>query len=125
MWFFGKYITIVTLVFSVVLAYPFYHWRYPGIIKDVFWGWSLALINIVFGYWAIRWAFHKSNKEFLTIILGSIGLRMLFISLMIVFSILFFNVSLPAFIFTFVLFYIGYLIVELKFIYGLNKEFAG
>jgi CHASE2 domain-containing sensor protein len=82
----------------------------------VFYGYLVSLINILFAFFSIKWAFNKSTKTFFAVVLGGMGVRFL-----VVISALFFawkiaKVPLIGFVVSLVVFYLTLQIFEVRFI---------
>jgi len=85
--------------------------------------WGLALIHVLSGFFMSRWAMEKSSRQFMTIVLGGIGLRLMLVAAALFALMPWIRVSLELFIITFVVFYILFQIVEVYFIHrGLQQR---
>ncbi|MFQ6112696.1 MAG: ATP synthase subunit I [bacterium] len=82
----------------------------------VLYGYLVSLINILFAFFSIKWAFNKSTKTFFAVVLGGMGMRFVFImiALFLVWKIT--NVPLIGFIVSLVCFYLTLQFFEVRFI---------
>lgn len=77
---------------------------------------GLALVHVLSGFYMTRWAFRKSMKFFLGIVMGGMGIRMLLIGILIVILAKVVNIDIKLFIVTFGIYYLLFQMVELYFI---------
>lgn len=77
---------------------------------------GLALVHVLSGFYMTRWAFKKSMKLFLGIIMGGMGIRMLLIGILIVILAKVVRIDIQLFIVTFGIYYLLFQMVELYFI---------
>lgn len=77
---------------------------------------TLALLHVVSGFYMTRWAFSKSTKLFMTVVMGGMGIRLLLVGLVLVILIKLIRIDIQLFIVTFGIYYILFQIVELYFI---------
>jgi hypothetical protein len=82
----------------------------------VFYGYLVSLINILFAFFSIKWAFNKSTKTFFAVVLGGMGVRfaILITALFLVWK--FIQVPLLSFIVSLVCFYLTLQFFEVRFI---------
>ncbi len=86
------------------------------LVLGVFYGYLVSLINILFAFFSIKWAFNKSTKTFFAVVLGGMGVRflVLMLALFVVAKIL--KVPLVGFIVSLVCFYLTLQFFEIRFI---------
>lgn len=106
-------ITFFLLVLSVAVVGKFGNSR---MVQGVIYGYLVSLINILFSFFSIKWAFNKANRTFLSVMLGGMGIR-----IVILFAALFYVRSLPhvhliAFTFSLIGFYLTLQFFEIKYI---------
>ncbi len=106
-------ITFFLLVLSVAVVSKFGNSR---MVQGVIYGYLVSLINILFSFFSIKWAFNKANRTFLSVMLGGMGIR-----IVILFAALFYVRSLPevhliAFTMSLIGFYLTLQFFEIKYI---------
>ena len=77
---------------------------------------GLAVVHVLSGFYMTLWAFKKSMKLFLGIVMGGMGIRMLLIGILIVILAKMVDVDIKLFIVTFGIYYLLFQMVELYFI---------
>ncbi|KAB2881079.1 hypothetical protein F9K33_02430 [bacterium] len=77
---------------------------------------GLALVHVLSGFYMTRWAFNKSMKLFLSIVMGGMGIRMLLVGILIVILVKVVDIDIKLFIVTFGIYYLLFQMVELYFI---------
>ncbi len=77
---------------------------------------GLAVVHVLAGFYMTLWAFKKSMKLFLGIVMGGMGLRMLLIGILIVILVKLVDIDIKLFIVTFGIYYLLFQMVELYFI---------
>ncbi|MFQ5675069.1 MAG: hypothetical protein ACE5G1_04160, partial [bacterium] len=60
---------ITFIVFLVSVSFVSYFGN-SGLVWSVAWGYGISLVNILFAYYSITWAFDKPNKTFLGVVIG-------------------------------------------------------
>lgn len=93
------------------------------LFDSFFWGFLIPLINFSAGYFFIRAGLQKSDKLFLTLVLGGLVFRMFLTLVLIIIVLKFLNVSMYSFIFTVFISYIYFLIVEIINLSGKKTEY--
>jgi len=83
------------------------------LFDSFFWGFLIPLINFSAGYFFNRVGLQKSDKLFLSLVLGGLVFRMFLTLVLIIIVLKFLNVSMYSFIFTVFISYIYFLIVEI------------
>jgi hypothetical protein len=105
-------LTITCVVFFIINAFL----TENGEITIVLYACGLALVHVLSGFYMTRWAFKKSMKLFMGIVMGGMGIRMLFIGILIVLLAKAVNIDIKLFIVTFGIYYLLFQMVELYFI---------
>jgi hypothetical protein len=77
---------------------------------------GLAVVHVLSGFYMTLWAFKKSMKLFLGIVMGGMGIRMLLIGILIVILAKMVDVDIKLFVVTFGIYYLLFQMVELYFI---------
>ncbi|NIR51387.1 hypothetical protein GWO43_22650 [candidate division KSB1 bacterium] len=106
-------ITFSILLVSIVFVSYF---GTPGLVRGVIYGYLVSLINILFAYYSIKWAFNKPNKTFFAVVLGGMGLRFVILISALFFVWKFSQVPLLGFIVSLVGFYLMLQVFEIRFI---------
>ncbi len=84
---------------------------------------ALAWIHVLVGFFMSRWAIDRPAKQFMTIIMGGIGLRLLLVAVVLVIVVPWIRDALQLFILTFAVYYVLFQIVEIFFIHrGLQAK---
>ena len=104
--------TITCVVFFIINAFL----TDNGEITIVLSACGLALAHVVSGFYMTLWAFKKSMKLFMGIVMGGMGIRMLLIGILIVILAKVVNIDIKLFIVTFGIYYLLFQMVELYFI---------
>jgi hypothetical protein len=111
------FITLIFLVSAIVflILNAFVSTSYEvGIIAAAC---ALAVGHVMAGFFMSRWALHRPNKQFMTIIMGGIGVRLLGVAVILVLLVPVIRESLQLFIITFAVYYIFFQIIEIFFIH--------
>ena len=106
----------LTSILLVVSLVPVIHFGNSRLAWGVFYGYLVSLVNILFAFFSIKWAFNKSTKTFFAVVVGGMGARflILIVTMFIVWK--FVEVPLSAFALSLVLFYLTLQIFEIRFI---------
>ena len=86
------------------------------LVEAVFYGYLVSLVNILFSFYSIKWAFNKSNSTFFAVVLGGMGVRFLILIAALFFVWKFTQIPLTAFIVFLVAFYLTLQFFEIKYI---------
>jgi len=105
--------TSILLVVAIICVVFFGRFHLVG---AVFYGYLVSLINIIFAFFSIKWAFNKSNSTFFTVVLGGMGIRFLILIAALFFVWKFTQIPLTAFIISLVAFYLTLQVFETKYI---------
>jgi len=116
---FYKHIIVSSLIVFILGFYPVSVYVSDTQFYSIISGYVLGLLNAIAGYYLNTMALNKSIKSFMVLVFGGMGLRMIFIAIVIL-CLLYFagldEVSLVASVFGF---YILFVIIEL---YHLHKR---
>jgi len=106
---------------AVGLVYYFSGVKY---ISGVVSGYFISLMNMLFAFFSMKWAFNKSNKTFFKVVLGGMGIRFLVLMGAIFFVWKFVHIPFIAFIISLIGFYLMLQVFEIKFIQSelLNRK---
>ncbi|MCH8020075.1 hypothetical protein IH785_09450 [candidate division KSB1 bacterium] len=86
------------------------------LVGAVFYGYLVSLVNILFSFYSIKWAFNKPNSTFFAVVLGGMGVRFLILIAALFFVWKFTQIPLTAFIVFLVAFYLTLQFFEIKYI---------
>lgn len=106
-------ITSVLLIISLV---PVNYFGNSRLVWGVFYGYLVSLVNILFAFFSIKWAFKKSTKTFFAVVLGGMGIRFIVIILALFFVWKVAQVPLLGFIISLVGFYLTLQFFEVRYI---------
>ncbi|RMF70566.1 MAG: hypothetical protein D6743_00070 [Calditrichaeota bacterium] len=103
------------ILLSVVLGVVGYFGT-PELVWGIFFGYLVALANILFAFFSIKWAFRKSNKAFFAVVVGGMGVRFVVFVLALFFVWKFTHMPFVGFVGSMVGFYLTLQVFEIKFI---------
>lgn len=106
-------ITSTILIISLV---PVKYFGNSRLAWGVFYGYLVSLVNILFAFFSIKWAFNRSSKTFFAVVLGGMGIRFLVLIFALFFMWNFTKVSLIGFMVSLVCFYLTLQYFEVRFI---------
>ncbi len=86
------------------------------LVGAVFYGYLTSLVNILFSFFSIKWAFNKPSTTFFAVVLGGMGTRFLILIAALFFVWKFTLIPLTAFIISLVAFYLTLQFFEIKYI---------
>ncbi len=85
--------------------------------------WGMAMVHVLAGFFMSRWALGKSVRQFMTIVMGGIGVRLLMVGVAMLILMPVIRGSLEVFVGTFAVFYVLFQIVEIFFLHrGLQRR---
>jgi hypothetical protein len=87
-----------------------------SLIWGIIYGYIVSLVNILFAFYSIKWAFDKPNTTFFTVILGGMGIRFLILLTALLFVWKFTQVPFTGFVVSLIGFYITLQLFEIRFI---------
>ncbi len=122
---FVKYVLIAVAVVWILISYPLFKFASSEFVKSFAVGSLISLINSVVGFMLIKHGFGKSNKEFLKLTIGSMGVRLFVIAGLILFLLEVLNFEIYGLLISLLLFYFILLVVEILYLNKLTtkKEF--
>jgi hypothetical protein len=106
-------ISLVTL-FIILLVVHFVFKQEKS--SEILLGYLISLFIFVLGFVSINWAFDRSLKTFMGVVLGGMFLRFLLIGVALFLLIRFSNLHILSFVLAFFIFYIIYQFYEIRFI---------
>lgn len=111
---------LLTLSVFVVIFVGLYFFSGFYLVKSLILGYITSIVNIIIGYFSIRWAFTKKARTFYMTLYGGMALRfLLFIVVMYILYLTMEKIFLVVFIVSFILFYVLMQIFEIKLV---NRE---
>jgi hypothetical protein len=120
-WSFPRQVVVTLLAAAFCGSYPLIRYGTAEIVKAVVAGAALTTVNVLAGYAAIEYSHGKSATTFLAVVLGGMGVRMLFLAGFLVALVRLFGFQVDALIWSIVSFYVVFLVLELMFI---QKKFG-
>lgn len=112
-------ITSGILLISIILTGYFGN---SDLVWGVIYGYLVSLVNILFAYYSIKWAFRKSNTTFFAVVLGGMGIRFLVLMFALFFVWRFAQIPLIGFAISLVGFYLTLQFFEIRLV---QKELNG
>jgi hypothetical protein len=109
-------ISAVTSILLVVSLVPVIFFGKSNLAWGVVGGYLVSLVNILFAFFSIKWAFHKPVKTFFAVVLGGMALRFAILALALFVVWKFLQVPLWAFAISMVGFYLTLQFFEVRFI---------
>jgi len=112
------FFTLILLALVVVVLY------FAGglnHLSGVLGGYLVGLVNVLFAFGSITWAFDKPGKTFFLVVLGGMGLRFLFFISVLFLVRSYAHAHLAPFVFSLIGFYLTSQIFEIQYI---QKELA-
>lgn len=88
----------------------------PEFIESIVYGYLVSLVNVLFAFFSMKWAFKKPNTTFFAVVLGGMGVRFTFLLAALFFVWKFVQIPFVAFIVSMVGFYLTLQIFEILFI---------
>jgi hypothetical protein len=107
---------LVLLLSALALGYPLIVAASPATRSAVVLGAGLATVNVLLGYAAIEYAFHRSYTAFLKAVLGGMGIRMVLVLGVLVALITHWGVPVLPLTISLFAFYIVFLTLEVLYI---------
>jgi len=102
-------VLLVTLFFLIGLEKKEY-------ISGVVFGYLVSLVNVLFAYLSITWAFKKSSKTFFATVLGGMGVRFVILGSALFFVYKFAQIPMLGFTLSLIGFYLTLQFFEIRFI---------
>ncbi len=106
-------ISLVTLLIILLIVHFVFKQEKSS---EIFLGYLISLFIFVLGFVSINWAFDRSLKTFMGVVLGGMFLRFLLIGVALFLLIRFSNIHILSFVLAFFIFYIIYQFYEIRFI---------
>jgi len=110
---FYKHIIISSLVVFLLGAYPVYAYTSITQFYSIISGYIIGLLNAIAGYQLNTIAFNKSVKSFMLIVFGGMGLRMIFIAIIILIFLYILKLEEIPLVASVFIFYILFVAIEL------------
>jgi hypothetical protein len=119
---FLKYLGFVVVLFWILISYPLFKFANLDFIKSFIVGFLISLVNSVAGLLIIKRGINKPNKEFLKLTLGSMGVRLFLIAVLILVLLKFLNFETYGLVTSLLLFYFIFLFMEVFFLSKLTTK---
>ena len=115
-WSFPRQVLVALILIGGAGVYPLMQYGNTEIIRAAIAGAVISTINILLGFAAIEYSIGKSTTTFFKYVLGGIGVRMLFMSGVLVLLLNVFAFHTMALITSLGIFYVVYLTLEILYI---------
>lgn len=112
---------LTLIVFTAIGIYPLVHYGTPEVIKSIVAGCIISVLNVFIGYFAIEYAFDKSNKTFIKAVLGGMGIRLVATLTAVLVLIEVFEYHILSFVSSLLIFYFIFLLYEVLYF---NKKLS-
>ena len=99
-------ILLRTFFLFVLIEIPAYSIFGMQAAKAAFLGFLLSLLNIIFSYASIRWAFGRGTKTFFAVVMGGMASRFIIFAVALFLILRYTKLPLLGFIISFIIFYI-------------------
>lgn len=119
---FIRHIIIASIAAAVIAGYPVYRYANELQTWSIISGYILALLNALVGYKLTELAFNKSVKSFMVIIFGGMGVRMIFIALVILILLYFIKLDEVSLVASVFFFYMLFVALEINYLH--KKQLA-
>jgi hypothetical protein len=106
----------LTSLLLVIAIIPVRYFGNSSLAWSVFYGYLVSLVNILFAFFSIKWAFEKPSKTFFTVVLGGMGIRFVVLLSALFFVWKFTEIPLLGFVVSLVAFYLALQFFEVKYI---------
>ncbi|MCU0643641.1 MAG: hypothetical protein MUC94_05215 [bacterium] len=106
-------ISLVTLLIILLVVHFVFKQEKSS---EIFLGYLISLFIFMLGFVSINWAFDRSLKTFMGIVLGGMFLRFVLIGVALFLLIRFTNIHILSFVLAFFIFYIIYQFYEIRFL---------
>lgn len=106
----------ISVVVLILILIPIHLFLNENLISEIVYGYAVSLFIFILGFLSINWAFNRSLKTFMAIVLGGMFVRFLLIAVALFLFMRFTDIQIFYFIFSFVIFYLIYQFYEIRFI---------
>jgi hypothetical protein len=115
---FLKQIAVTLAAVTLLGSYPLLTYAGQEIVTGVLAGVGMSVVNVLMGYAAVEYSFHRSYTTFMQIVLGGIVLRLFVMAGLLVLLILAFRVHSVALVSSLFVMYIIFLALEVLYIHN-------
>ncbi|CUS77461.1 ATP synthase I chain [Candidatus Kryptonium thompsonii] len=116
------YALVAVVVVWLLISYPLFKFASVEFIKSFIVGSLISVINSIIGIFILKQGMAKSNKEFLKLTIGSMGIRLFVIAGVIFLLLKVLNFEIYGLIISLLLFYFVFLGVEVLFLGKLTTK---
>lgn len=109
---FVKYVLMAVVVVWLLALYPLFKFASSEFVKSFAVGSLISLINSVAGFILVKRGFERSNKEFLKLTIGSMGVRLFVIAGLILFLLEVLNFEIYGLLISLLLFISSFLLLK-------------
>ncbi len=114
-WSFPKRILLTLGIITALGLYPLIVYGTPEIRAGIIVGCIISVLNVLFGYFSIEYAFDKSNKTFMKAVLGGMGIRLVVSLTAVLVLIEVFDFHIVSLVSSLLLFYFIFMLYEILF----------
>ncbi|MBA4313111.1 MAG: hypothetical protein C0417_10835 [Chlorobiaceae bacterium] len=115
-WSFPRQIAIAIVIILMIGGYHLIMVWNAMTVKAIIVGMLLATVNVMIGYAAIEYSIGKSTTTFFKYVIGGMGLRLVFLSILLVILIKIFSLPVLALVGSMGIFYMVFLVLEVLYI---------
>ena len=119
---FLKYVLYASVIILIISFYPVYLYLSAAQIRSIIYGYLLSLLNVIIGYALISNAFDKKTKSFMIIVFGGMGVRMLFMAIMLLILLYIAQLEPVSLVSSVFFFYFLFISIEIKFLYRKSSK---
>ncbi len=119
---FIKYVLIAVAVVWILISYPLFKFAGSEFVKSFIVGSLISLLNSIAGFLLIKRGFERSNKEFLKLTIGSMGVRLFVITGLVLFLLEVLQFEIYGLLISLLLFYFVFLGVEIFYLSKLTTK---
>lgn len=116
---FPKQIFVTVAVVVAIGFYPLETFGTTEVIQGCIAGLIVSIVNVFVGYVAIAFSFNTTYTKFIQIVLGGVGLRLLFMSIVLLVLIGVFKIHVVSFIASLFGMYVIFLVLEVLYIHNI------
>jgi len=119
---FLKYSLFLSVAVLLIAFYPVYVYASKIQIYSIITGYLISLLNIIIGYSLNRSALNKSVKSFMVIVFGSMGLRLIFVAIVLVILLTYTRLESMSLVSSVFFFYFLFVALEIYFLTKKTKK---
>jgi hypothetical protein len=114
---FIRNIFITSVIVLIISAYPIHLYATTNQLSSIFYGYLISLINILIGYGFNEIALSKSPKKFMAVIFGSLLLRLMLMSVILLILLSYTSLDTISLVASLFFFYFLFISLEIHFLF--------